>query len=283
MYREKFNEISEPLPLSALETVVSFPTMKTRHTLFIVAAIAALPTRAADERVSLDQLPAPVRQTLDASRLQDPVKKISRRIIDGRTVYIVEIDRNNAPNPHLRIAEDGSLLREPVTPYVSTSDMPIVVPETTDGSLASSRLQLTDVPHAVQQTARSEAKGREIADIDHEMWNGRPVYEIEYKERGLNSRIYVADDGIVVRDERPARSLKSLYMGTQIENTPAAVQDTIRRVSGVGNIADIDKEGTNTMPVYRVEIREAQGTRELRIAQDGTVLHDSQSTQPKRN
>jgi hypothetical protein len=81
------------------------------------------------------------------------------------------------------------------------------------------------VPHAVQQTARSEAKGREIADIDHEMWNGRPVYEIEYKERGLNSRIYVADDGIVVRDERPARSLKSLYMGTQIENTPAAVQD----------------------------------------------------------
>jgi uncharacterized membrane protein YkoI len=257
--------------------------MKTRHTLLIVAAMAALPMRADDERMRLDQLPAPVRQTLDASRQQDPVKKINRRIIDGRTVYIVEIDRNNAPNPHLRIAEDGSLLREPVTPYVSTSDIPIVVPETTDGGPALARLQLSDLPSAVQQAAKSEAKGREIADIDREMWKGRSVYEIEFKERGLNSRVYVADDGTVVRDERPARSLKSLFMGTQLEDTPAAVQDTIRRVSGDGDIVDIDKEGTNTMPVYRVEVREAQGTRELRIAQDGKVLHDSQATQSKRN
>lgn len=254
--------------------------MNAKHMLWFVAAIAALPTQAADERVSLDQLPAPVRQTLDASRQQDPVKEIKRRTVNGQTVYVIEIDRNNAPNPRLRIAEDGTIQQAPLTPYLSTSDMPVLAPEYPLPALP--RLQLSDLPSAVQQTAKSEANGREIADIDRETWNGRPVYEIEFKERGLNSRVYVADDGTVVRGERPGRSLKSLFLGTQLEDTPVAVQDAIRRLAGGREIADIDKEGTKTERIYRVEIRGPQGMQELRIAQDGKVLHDSRAAKPNR-
>jgi hypothetical protein len=85
-----------------------------------------------------------------------------------------------------------------------------------------------------------------------------------------------------VRDEPSGRSLKSLFLGTQLEDTPAAVQETIRRVAGGRDVADIDQEGAKTAPIYRVEIRDTQGTRELRIAPDGKVLFDSRTTQPNR-
>jgi uncharacterized membrane protein YkoI len=254
--------------------------MNGKHTLCLISAIAALSTQAAEERISLEQLPAAVRQTVDASRGKDPVREIDRRTIDGQTVFIVEIDRNNAPNPRLRIAEDGTLLREPMTPYVSSSDIPVFVPDSTEGVPALPRLQFSDLPGPVEQKARSEANGRELADIDRENWNGRVVYEIEFKERGLNSRVYIAEDGTVVRDER--RSLKSLFLGLQLEDTPSAVQASIRRHAGSREITDIDKEGTETEPVYRVEVRAPQGTQELRIAQDGKVLHDSSAAKPSR-
>lgn len=254
--------------------------MNAKPVFFALVALVAFSARA-QERLSYDQLPAAVKQTLRESPQPGPVKEAVRTVSDGRTVYVIEIDKNNAPNPRLRIAEDGTILREPVTPYVSSSDMPIVVSEYPDMAPAP-RLQLADLPAAVQATARSEANGREIVDIDREMWKGQPVYEIEFKERGLNARIYVADNGTVVRDERPRRTLKSFFMGTQLEETPPAVQETVRRLAGDREVVDIDNEGTETVPIYRVEIRGPQGTQELRVARDGKVITNSREDPPRR-
>lgn len=256
--------------------------MNLKPTLILGAVLGLCPAQAADEKVNIDQLPAPVRQAIESSRKQDPVKQVKRRQSEGRTVYVVEIERNNAPNPVLQIADDGTLLREPLPVYTGTADVPVVPSEYGDAAAAMPRRQLSDLPPAVQETARSEAKGRDVVDIDRETWHGRLVYEIEFRDRGLNSRIYVADDGTLVRDERPARGLKSLFLGTQLEDTPAPVQEAIRRLAGDREIADIDQRGAGPDPVYRVEIREPQGRREVHITSAGKVVFDTHGTRPAR-
>ena len=108
------------------------------------------------------------------------------------------------------------------------------------------------------------------------------MYEIEFKERGLNSRIYIGEDGKLVRGERrPGQALKSLFMGPQLDDTPAAVQGPIRRIAGDREIADIDRKVIGAQTVYRVEIKSRDGVQELRVAEDGKILHDSR-VQPKQ-
>jgi uncharacterized membrane protein YkoI len=259
--------------------------MNAKRTLVLGVAIAALAisSRGADpQRVDASQLPSAVRNTLNATHEPDPIRKIERRVVGGRVVYDIEFERKNAPNPRLRIAENGDLLSEAVGPIVTAIDgAPVPTSEFGEPvTPAAPKLALRDLPAAVQETARREANGREIADIDRETWNGRPVYEIEFRQRGLNARIYVADDGTLVRDERPRHSLKSLFMGMQLDQTPAAVQQTVRRIAGDREIADVDKKGPRTAGAayYRVEIRDERGTQELRIAEDGRVLYDSRAT-----
>lgn len=246
----------------------------------LVAILATFPANAAEERVDPRDLPPAVQQALERWRSEGPVKQATRETLEGRSVYNIEIEKNNALNPRLRIAEDGTLLRDPtptVTPY---GEVPVVTNEYGSAvAPAFPKASLSDLPPAVQKTARTEAQGRDIADIDREMWQGRLVYEIEFKERGLNSRVYIGEDGKVMRDERrPGQALKSLFMGTQLEETPPAVQKAIRRVAGDREIADIDRKALGAQPMYRVEIKSAEGVQELRIAEDGKILYDSRST-----
>jgi len=153
-------------------------------------------------------------------------------------------------------------------------------------------MQLTDVPQAVQKTIQQHAAGRQIADIDKETWDNRTVYEVEFSQAGRNAQIHVAEDGTVVKDERrggllgtregtgteTGRGFFGLFLGTQLEDTPAAVQETIRREAKGNQIADIDKEIRTGSPVYEVEIRQPGGNYELHIAENGSILRDSRRT-----
>src|SRR5688500_15950926 len=229
--------------------------MNTKTMFLLAATLATFTANAADERVDPRDLPPAVKQALEKWRSDGPVKEATKQVVDGRPVYNIEIEKDNAPNPRLRIAEDGTVLRDPTPTLMPYGEVPVVTNEY--GSVvapAFPKASLSDLPDAVQQTARTESQGRDIADIDREMWQGRLVYEVEFKERGLNSRVYIAEDGKVVRDERrPSQTLRSLFMGTQLEETPPAVQATIRRTAGDREIADIDRKTGGGPTMYRVE------------------------------
>jgi uncharacterized membrane protein YkoI len=248
-------------------------------------AIAASTVSAAEERVDIGSLPAAVQKTLEQRRAEGPIKQVTRQTIEGRTVYVVEIEKNNALNPRLRIAEDGTLFTTSVPIIAPVGDgLPVVAGEAGGGvAPVFPKISLTDLPAAVQRTAQAEAAGREIVDIDRETWRGRPVYEIEFKQSGLNSRVYIDDSGAVVRDERrPTDALRSLFMGTQLSDMPAVVQDTVRRIAGTNEIADIDRKTVGKQTVYRVAIRRGEGIQELRVAEDGKVIYDSHAALEQR-
>jgi len=239
----------------------------------------SLPTFGAD-KIEPTQLPEAVRKTLNASQGTDTIKEIEKQTKDGRTVYEVEFERRGF-NPKLTIAEDGSVVRDSrkdaVTDTGSTASQRYVplIPRT-------ATLQARDLPEAVQKTIQQQAAGREVVDIDKETWNNRTVYEVEFAQTGRNAQIHIADDGsIVKRDEPRTRTtgvgtpIFGFYLGTQLEDTPPAVQETIKREARGHQIADIDKELRTGSPVYEVEIKQPTGNFELHIAENGTILRDS--------
>jgi hypothetical protein len=256
--------------------------MNAKLCLVVAAMIAAVSAQAADERISVSQLPPAVRKTLDAASAHGPAKEIVRRVSnDGRVIYHIELEKNNAPNPHLRIAEDGTLVRDPL-PMVAPEGVVLVSPEYADdiSTVYRSTLKLEDLPAAAQQTVRAAAGGRGIADIDQEKWGGQTVYEVEFKQSGQNPQIHVAEDGALLRDERKRKGLKSLFLGTQLEDTPPVVQEAIRRVAGDREIADIDKRGPLGRPAYRVVLKSGSELETVHIGEDGQLLPDSRRGTP---
>jgi uncharacterized membrane protein YkoI len=74
------------------------------------------------------------------------------------------------------------------------------------GTSADSDLNLGtkfgDVPAAVQQTIKREAAGAQVADIDKETRSGRTVYEVSFREPGLNPKLHIAQDGTLLTKQQ---------------------------------------------------------------------------------
>lgn len=138
-------------------------------------------------------------------------------------------------------------------------------------------MKTNELPAAVQATVQRQASGREIVDIDRETHKGRTVYEVEFRQSGKNEEIVIAEDGSVVAAEtKKTKRFAEWFKGTELSDTPAAVQDTIRREAAGLEIVDIDREGTKQNPVYEVEIRGADDRKfEILVAANGDVLRDS--------
>lgn len=229
----------------------------------VIAMITALGVTAwAAEKVTEAQLPAAVQRTLNQQKGTDTVKEIEKATRNGQTVYEVELNRRGL-NPKVVIAEDGSLVRD--------------VDETVSARIATMRIE--DVPAAVRKTIEQQAAGRKIADIDRETWEGKTVFEVEFAQTGRNAQVHIAEDGTIVKPETKAPAagtlLKGIFMGTQLSDTPAAVQETIKREAKGMEIADIDKERRAGRVLYEVEFKNPGRNIELHIAEDGTIVQDS--------
>jgi uncharacterized membrane protein YkoI len=246
--------------------------MKTKLLLIVSAFFAAWSVQAAD-RLDTSQLPAPVKNALNAAAANEPVKEITIRNVNGQTVYDVELERDKAPNPRLRVAADGTVLHDSRQPVIDSTTPNIVDYSEYGTPISLPRLKLEDLPATVQQSINKEAAGREIAEITSDAVNGRVAYRVEFRERGRNPRLYVAEDGSLLR---PVEKPPALGIGTTFAATPEAVQQSIRRELADGEIVKIDKEGLRgPATIYKVEIRNRQGAFRLHISESGNILRDS--------
>jgi uncharacterized membrane protein YkoI len=207
------------------------------------------------DRVPLTQVPDAVQRAIKQQSQGEPLEYVDRETKDGQTVYQAEFKREGL-NRHVTFAADGS-----------------IVPDKGLGQTFRQEpsMMLNELPAAVQKTVKEQQAGREIADIDREMWNGKAVYEVEFKEKGPNSRIHVASDGSMIVD----KDRKSAYLGTQLSEAPAPVQATVKRVVSSAEVQDVDREARNGQVVYDVEIKQEGLNRHLKIAENGTLISDS--------
>ena len=87
--------------------------MQNRYTIALAAlTLTSLPAVAGadDERVTLDQVPAAVRATIERESAGGKVEEIEREADDGKTVYEVEIEKDDK-EIEIHVAEDGKILK----------------------------------------------------------------------------------------------------------------------------------------------------------------------------
>jgi uncharacterized membrane protein YkoI len=224
----------------------------------IVALIAAGSFSLRADQVPLAQVPDAVQRAIKQHSQGQNLEHVERETRDGQVVYEAEFKKDGL-NRRIKFGADGSVL--PARDLVGS---------VTSRFERKPSMLVSDLPLAVQKTVKEQQAGRLIADIDRETWNGQSIYEVEFKEKGVNSRLHIASDGSIVVDKD-----KKGHLGAQLSETPAAVQATVKRIAGSAPVADVDRETKDGKIVYDVEIQQDGLNRHLQIAESGALLHDS--------
>lgn len=139
--------------------------------------------------------------------------------------------------------------------------------------------QIRNLPPNVRNTIQSH--GGQVESISTRNVNGRTVYQIKFLNSArLNSELYVAQDGLVIREPAGASTeavddpvLAPSTAALTLADVPPAVQDVVRTYSG-GARLKIGQKAISGRTVYEVQFARDGAVRQLEIGADGTVLSD---------
>jgi len=191
-------------PPGAIFNDVAGAQSTTTTTTTATTTAPALPdqTAAGGTWVAFKDLPWPAQQTIltqsgSASASITQVRQTMRS--NGQKVYHVSFQKDGQP-VRLAVQQDGTL----VTPLGATgaATSSTTTTTTTDANVtplsAATKVNLSDLPPAVQTAIRTQANGAAIEDIDRGTVNGQTVYEAAYKKDGRTYELRVGADGTVM-------------------------------------------------------------------------------------
>jgi hypothetical protein len=129
-------------------------------------------------------------------------------------------------------------------------------------AFAAPKLQLKDLPAAVQDTVTQTAKGAEIRNIDKEKEDGVVQYEVETMLNGKHRDFNVDVKGnlLLVEEE------------TTLDAIPAAAKATILKKVGDGKLRTVEKFiKTGRATIYEAAYTTKSGKKtEMLVKEDGT-------------
>jgi uncharacterized membrane protein YkoI len=139
-----------------------------------------------------NELPPAVQKTVRAQAPNGEIANVSHKTKDGVELYEVEF-REPGTNPKIVVASDGKLVNTDMTRVVGGAEKAL----TPTGAVGT---KLSALPEAAQKTIQSKMPNAEIADISRKDKDGRAIYQVEFKDKGKNPTIQVAEDGTLVQD-----------------------------------------------------------------------------------
>jgi hypothetical protein len=146
-------------------------------------------------------------------------------------------------------------------------------------STASPGEKYSLLPSAVQRTITAEGGAAEIKDIGKVVGGGRDVYEVQFRDPGVNPPLYVAEDGALIGASTTVRAsvavgapgpLGGVVVGAApLSNLPYPVQTTIREQAPSAVVVDVQARART---VYEISFRDPNLHPRMCIADDGTVI-----------
>jgi uncharacterized membrane protein YkoI len=164
---------------------------------------------------------------------------------------------------------------------------------TTSSAFAGKNVKLNEVPDPVQKTITTQSQGNEQGiKIEQDTEKGRTVYNVQFQKDGKNTRLCIAEDGSILKDNRQnkGRSAEARIdsdTGSAIAEVttsnkradtaslPQPVQDTIRMVADLNAVEKVRQSTRDGRTVYDVELQQTGRNRRLEISSDGTVMRDN--------
>jgi uncharacterized membrane protein YkoI len=137
----------------------------------------------------------------------------------------------------------------------------ILAAAVTASSVYADKVELSQVPPAVQQAIRQKSGRHQIEDIDRNVQNGQTTYEASWKVGGAQQELLVSEAGTILRDVAPGRASIGLAQdnltlanktGIALTETPRAVQAAIYNQIPSAPIDGVQKGIWNGQTIYEV-------------------------------
>ena len=139
-----------------------------------------------------NELPPAVQKTVRAQAPNGEIAHVSHHTDKGMDVYDIEF-REPGSNPKISVMSDGKLVSTDMARPAGAVERAL----TPTGAVGT---KFSALPEVVQKTIQKSAPPNDIADISRHENNGRVIYEVEFKDKGKNPTIRVAEDGTLVQD-----------------------------------------------------------------------------------
>jgi uncharacterized protein YpmB len=130
---------------------------------------------------------------------------------------------------------------------------------------AQSKLQMKDLPAAVQKTVQDQAKGAEIKGLSKETENGKTSYEVETMVNGKHRDFIVDAKGAVSEVE----------VETSLDSIPAPAKAAIQKKAAGGKIGLVETMTRGGATFYEAAYTSKDGKRHaVLVKPDGTETKD---------
>jgi hypothetical protein len=130
---------------------------------------------------------------------------------------------------------------------------------------AEKKLQMKDLPPAVQKTVQEQTKGAEIKGLSKETERGVTSYEVETMVNGKHRDFLVSPQGAIteVEDE------------TSIDSIPVAARAAIEKKAAGGKIGMVETMTRGSATYYEAGYTSKDGKKhEVLVKPDGTEVKD---------
>lgn len=149
------------------------------------------------QEVTIDQLPAAVRATLESQAQGGTIEEIEKKTKGGAEIYFAEVLKDNQ-KLEVKIAADGTLIKSEVE-----SDKEEEANEEHEGDKEDQEVTLTfdHLPAPVQAALRNEAGAGTIQEIEQKNKDGAVVYCADVLKDGQKLEVKIAADGTLIKSE----------------------------------------------------------------------------------
>ncbi|MBU0640192.1 MAG: PepSY-like domain-containing protein [Planctomycetes bacterium] len=198
-----------------------------------------------EEKVTLDQVPAPVKATILKESAGGEITEIERETKDGKTVYEAEF-MLNGQKIEIKIAPDGALLGRDA--------------EDEDDD----DLSIDQVPGPARAALLKLAGNSPIVEVEAEKEHGVQVFDAKWVKDGVRHEAAVMADGTLLEIEESIPA----------DQAPAAVRAAIaQRFGGAGKVTVVKK----MIVVYEIEAKINGKEKELLVFPTGKI-HEEPAT-----
>ncbi len=132
------------------------------------------------------------------------------------------------------------------------------------------------LPPVVQLTVLAEAGPEQIVDAVRDTSSGHVVYKIYFKDSEIFPPLFVAPDGSVLNPDLTVAVNARQGTRVKLSEVPAKVMKAIPERAPVSEVAYIATESWGGRTVYVVTFKDAAHNPRLLLAEDGTVVDETQ-------
>jgi uncharacterized membrane protein YkoI len=134
--------------------------------------------------------------------------------------------------------------------------------ESAKAETGENKIQMKDLPAAVQKTAQEQSKGATIVGISSEKEGGKTIYELETKVNGRSRDMLIDATGKVTELEEQA----------DVEALPPAVQAEVKKSLGQGKVDTFESVTKNgVFSGYEAVVERGGKKVEVSMGTDGKV------------